>query len=123
MKAGFLWCILCVPALGQLGSTPSQRSIINQDQVAKVINASRVYGNNIGKAFNIAVTDPSGFLTGFLRMDDAFLASTEISIDKARTVALFNGNWTTRELYNATLPGGPFYGSLNITSNGVVLPL
>jgi len=98
-------------AAAEHGSTPSERLSINSTHVEVVLSGAKAYGYAIGKAFNIAVTDRSGFLAGFLRMDNAFLASNEISIDKARTVALSSGKWMTRELYNATQPGGDLYGT------------
>ena len=65
---------------------------------------------------NIAVVDPSGLLVAFLRMDNAYPGSIDISIKKARTSVLFNGI-TSASLYNSSQPGGPLYG-MHITFLG-----
>jgi Haem-degrading len=92
-----------------IGSTPSQRLYINQTQAQAVISAA--VAKNVGFSFsNIAVTDPSGLLVAFLRTDNAFPASIDISIKKARTVSLFQGKYATADLYNASLPSGTLYG-------------
>lgn len=54
---------------------------------------------------NIAVVDPSAQLVAFLRMDNAYLGSVDISIKKAKTVALFNGLFPSYGLYNRSQPG------------------
>jgi uncharacterized protein GlcG (DUF336 family) len=59
---------------------------------------------------NIAVVTPDGFLLAFVRNDNAPLASIEVAIKKARTVALFNGGRTTEALGPLILPGGIIYG-------------
>jgi uncharacterized protein GlcG (DUF336 family) len=43
----------------------------------------------LGIRINVAVTDASGTLAGFLRMPHAFLHSIDIAIDKAYTAASF----------------------------------
>lgn len=43
----------------------------------------------LGVKVNVAVADPSGVLTAFARMPQAFLHSVEIAIDKAYTAASF----------------------------------
>lgn len=93
-----------------LGSTPTERRIINQAQALDVISAAAAQSANISVPVNIAVTDPSGFLVAFLRTDNAFLGSIDISQKKARTVALFNGAFTTQGFYNASQPGMSLYG-------------
>lgn len=54
---------------------------------------------------NIAVVDPSAQLVAFLRMDNAYLGSVDISTKKAKTVALFNGLFPSYGLYNRSQPG------------------
>jgi hypothetical protein len=102
-----------------IGSTPTQRIYINQTQAQAVISAAA--GKALGfSPSNIAVTDPSGLLVAFLRGDNAYPASIDISIKKARTVSLFNGGLTTAQLYNASVPGGTLYGRCLI---GAFFPL
>ena len=73
----------------------------------------------LGVPYNIAITDPSGLLIAFLRMDNSFPGSIEIAQKKARTVSLFNGIYTTAQWYNLTQPGGMAYGIEN-TNRGLV---
>lgn len=60
---------------------------------------------------NIAVVDPSGLLVAFLRMDNAYPGSIDLSIKKARTTVLFNG-LPSGVVYDLAQPGAPFYGRL-----------
>ena len=51
--------------------------------------AAIAHAESLGIRINVAVTDASGTLTGFLRMPSAFLHSIDIAIDKAYTAASF----------------------------------
>ena len=68
---------------------------------------------------NIAIVDPFGKLVAFLRMDNAFLGSIDISIKKAETSVLFNAipNYA---LYKRAQPGGDLYG-IEETNDVIVL--
>lgn len=55
---------------------------------------------------NIAILDPGSRLVAFLRMDNAYLGSVDISIKKAETVAYFNGLFPSYALLNRSEPGG-----------------
>ena len=68
---------------------------------------------------NIAVTDPSGLLVAFLRMDNAFPGSIDISTKKARTSVLFNGI-PSAALYNQSQPDQALYG-IQETNGGLVI--
>jgi len=103
-----------------LGSTPAQRHIIDQNQALAVVNAAAAQAVNISSPSNIAVVDPSGLLVAFLRTDNAFLGSIDISQRKARTVALFNGAYTTADFYNLTQPGQSLYG-IQETNGGLIV--
>jgi len=74
-----------------LGVSPAQRHVVNATQAQQVVDAAVQEAMSIPQPQNIAVTDPAGFLVAFHRMDSAFAASIDISMKKARTVALFNG--------------------------------
>lgn len=100
------------PKDNYIGSTPAQRHIINSTQASAVISAAEAEASSAGLPSNIAVTDSSGLLVAFLKTDNAFVVSTEISIKKARTVTLFNGAYTTAGLYNVSQPGNSLYGML-----------
>lgn len=93
-----------------IGSTPAQRHYVTDVQAQEIIAAARASAEKIIPQ-NIAVVDPSGLLVGFLRMDNAYPGSIDISIKKARTSVLFNGI-TSASLYNGSQPGGALYGML-----------
>lgn len=67
---------------------------------------------------NVAIVDPSGLLVGFLRMDNAYPGSIDISQKKARTAVLFNG-LSSATLGVAALPGGGLYG-IEETNGGLI---
>ncbi|KAL6250949.1 hypothetical protein RBB50_001157 [Rhinocladiella similis] len=103
-----------------LGSSPAQRHIIDAAAAQKVITAASNKAENLSVAENIAVVDPSGSLVAFLKMDNAFPASFDIATKKARTVAGFNGAFTTAGLYNSSQPGAPLYG-VEETNGGLIV--
>jgi glc operon protein GlcG len=57
----------------------------------RVLNASLAVAGELGVAVCVAVTDRSGQLLTFARMDGAALLSVAIAQDKAYTVAAFDG--------------------------------
>ena len=65
------------------------QGVISAEAAAQAMQASLAYAQHIGIRINVAVTDSSGVLAGFLRMPGAFLHSVEIAIDKAYTAAGF----------------------------------
>jgi uncharacterized protein GlcG (DUF336 family) len=108
------------PNMNYLGSTPSQRLELNQTQAMAVIQAASQAASQIGSPSNIAVTDAYGYLVAFLRTNNAFLGSIDISMKKAKTVALFNGAYTSAAFYNLTQPGQMLYG-IEETNSGLVV--
>ena len=99
------------------GSTPSQRHYVNASQAMTVIQAGI---DNSAVPNNIAVLDPSARLVAFLRMDNAYLGSIDISIKKARTVVDFNGEFPSYGLLNRSQPGGDLFG-IEETNRGLVV--
>jgi glc operon protein GlcG len=55
------------------------------------LDAALSRAEEVGGAFDVAVTDEAGRLLAFARMDGAFAHSGDIAIDKAATVAGFGG--------------------------------
>ncbi|KAJ9618862.1 hypothetical protein H2203_008678 [Taxawa tesnikishii (nom. ined.)] len=108
------------PGQNFIGSTPSQRHVIDSQQANAIISAAAAEASSANLPSNIAVTDPSGNLVAFLKTDNAFPGSTDISIRKAKTVGLFNGIYTTGALYNITQPGTALY-SAQYTNGGLVV--
>ncbi|HET6967554.1 MAG TPA: heme-binding protein [Ornithinibacter sp.] len=64
------------------------------------LDAALVRAEEVGGAFNVAVTDSTGGLLAFARMDGAFAVSGSIAQDKAWTVAGFGGI-PTDDFYDA----------------------
>jgi uncharacterized protein GlcG (DUF336 family) len=103
-----------------LGSSPAQRHVVDQSQALKIIQAAAKKSVDITTPANIAVVDPSGTLVSFLRTDNAWAASIDIAMKKAKTVALFNGTFTSAQLQDLVIPGGGLYGAQE-TNGGLVV--
>jgi len=103
-----------------LGSSPAQRHVVNQSQALRIIQAAAEKSLNINTPVNIAVVDPSATLVGFLRTDNAWAGSIDIAMKKAKTVALFNGTFTSAQLQNPSIPGGGLYG-IEESNGGLVV--
>ena len=73
-----------------------------------VIAGARAKAEEIGVAMCIAVTDESGQLIAFERMDGGKITSTIIAQDKAYTAA--GAKRTTQSYGEASQPGKPAYG-------------
>ena len=102
-----------------VGSTPAQRHYVDAKQAQTIINAAVKNATALCVPENIAVVDPSGMLVAFLRQDNAFVGSIDLSIKKARTAVLFNG-LTTEMIGQQAQPGQPLYG-IQETNGGLVL--
>jgi len=88
---------------------------ITLELVKKIIAGAEEEAKKLGISMVISVVDDGGNLMAVHRMDDAWLASIEISQNKAWTsVAL---KMPTAALAEATVPAAELYG-LNTTNNG-----
>lgn len=98
---------------------------ITQKQAQAVIDAAIKKSEQLGVKMNIAVVDSGVNLTGFARMDGAWLGSIDIAIKKAKTARFFNMN--TGEIGKLSQPGGALYniehsnGGLITFPGGVLL--
>jgi uncharacterized protein GlcG (DUF336 family) len=63
--------------------------VISAQATQIALQGAVAHAASLGIVVNVAVTDASGVLAGFLRMPGAFLHSVEIAIDKAYTAASF----------------------------------
>lgn len=110
--------------------------IINRLDIADantLIDAARVRANEIGVPMCIAVTDESGNLLAFERMDGGKITSINLAIDKSYAAAGVQKG--THILGEVSQPGKPAYGldstlggrmvvvagGLPVLSNGVVV--
>jgi uncharacterized protein GlcG (DUF336 family) len=94
------------------------RTSILLDEAQGVIQAALEKAEEIGQPMNVAVVDNGRALKAFARMEDAWLGSVDIAIDKAFTSVSFL--MPTQDLAEMTQPGQPLYG-LEATNNGRVV--
>jgi uncharacterized protein GlcG (DUF336 family) len=81
---------------------------ITEEQARKVLDAAANKARELKTKMDIAVVDVGSNLKAFLRMDQAWLGSIDISIRKAKTARFFDMN--TGEIGKLSQPGGPLYG-------------
>lgn len=70
-------------------SQSTSTAVISVEAASQALAATVSHARQMGISINVAVTDSSGTLAGFLRMPGAFLHSIDIAIDKAYTAASF----------------------------------
>ena len=88
-----------------------------QIQASRAINQAVEKATQLDVNANISVLDSFGHLKSFLRMDNAYLGSIDVSMGKAKTAMLFRMNSeAVGEFLN---PENKTYGLVN-TSGGLV---
>lgn len=92
--------------------------MITLSDARAVIAAAEKKAEEIGQPSNIAVVDAGGNLVAHVRMDNAWIGSVNISINKAWTSRAFD--ISTRELGENSQPGADFYG-INASNGGKVM--
>jgi uncharacterized protein GlcG (DUF336 family) len=92
--------------------------MITSEEARRIISTAEQKAQEISQPMNIAVVDAGTNLKAFLRMEDAWLGSIAISIDKAFTSASFR--MSTQDLVDLTQPGQPLFG-LNTTNEGRIV--
>jgi uncharacterized protein GlcG (DUF336 family) len=80
---------------------------ITLKQAQAVVAAALKKAEEIGTKMNIAVVDAGANLKAFIRMDEAWLGSVDVSIKKAKTARFFD--MPTGEIGKLSQPGGPLY--------------
>lgn len=83
-----------------------QRLDLNDARV--LLQGARARAEEIGQPMCIAITDDSGQLIAFERMDGGKVTSTTIAIDKSFTASA--AKKATHEYGSASQPGAPAYG-------------
>jgi uncharacterized protein GlcG (DUF336 family) len=78
------------------------------DKAQLVLKAAVAKAQEIGQPMNIAVVDAGTNLTAFTRMDEAWLGSIDIAINKAFTAKAFA--ISTLALGQNSQPGDQFFG-------------
>ena len=92
--------------------------MITLEEAQRIISAAEDKARQMGQPMNIAVMDAGRNLVAFHRMDGAWVASTDIAIDKAFTSA--GRGLTTRKLGEMAQPGQPLFG-INTTNSGRIV--
>jgi len=90
---------------------------ISLQQANTVIQQAKAKADEIKIPVNIAVLDTAGYLKSFIRMDEAFLGSIDIAIQKAKTSMLFRAN--SEAVGEFLKPEAAAYGLEN-TNGGLV---
>jgi uncharacterized protein GlcG (DUF336 family) len=84
----------------------------------RVIAAAEKKAQEIGQPMNIAVVDEGGNLVSHVRMDNAWMGSVDISINKAWTARAFDV--ATKDLAKHSQSGGQFFG-IHVSNHGRVM--
>src|SRR5260221_12617402 len=84
----------------------------------RVIAAAERKAQEIGQPMNIAVVDEGGNLVTHVRMDEAWIGSINISMNKAFTSRAFD--ISTKDLAAEAQPGKQFYGIM-VSNDGRVM--
>jgi len=82
--------------------------MITLDDARRVIGAAERKAAELEQPMNIAVADAGGNLIAHVRMDDAWIGSIDISINKAFTARAFD--ISTKDLAKLAMPDGEFFG-------------
>ncbi len=90
---------------------------ITLEQAQAVLAAALKKAVAINTKMDIAVVDAGANLKAFVRMDDAFLGSIDISIKKAKTARFFN--MPTGDLGKLAQPGAPLY-HIEFSNDGLI---
>ncbi len=90
---------------------------ITAQQAQAVLAAALKKAEEINTKMDIAVVDAGANLKAFIRMDDAFLGSIDISIKKAKTARFFN--MPTGDLGKLAQPGAPLY-HIEFSNEGLI---
>jgi len=92
--------------------------MITLEDAKRVITAGERKAREIGQPMNIAVADAGGNLVAHVRMDNAWIGSVDISINKAWTARAFD--IATRDLAQHSQSGGQFFG-IHASNHGRVM--
>ena len=90
---------------------------ITSKEAQDVLMQAAKKANEMGTKMDIAIVDAGANLKAFLRMDDAWLGSIDISIKKAKTARFFDMN--TGEIGKLSQPGKPLY-NIEHSNNGLI---
>jgi len=98
-------------------SGPLEVKDLSADQAQAILAAAMKKAQELKINEDIAVVDAGGNLKAFIRMDNAWIGSIDISIKKAKTSRFFD--MPTGELGKQSQPGGPLY-MIEISNHGLI---
>merc|ERR1712198_233006 len=90
---------------------------ISRETAEKVLAAAVEKSEELVCKMNIAVVDNGANLTGFLRMDGAWIGSVDIAMKKAKTAIFFQMN--TEMIGELSQPGGALF-NIEHSNNGLI---
>jgi uncharacterized protein GlcG (DUF336 family) len=93
---------------------------ITMKQAQAVVAAALKKAEEIGTKMNIAVVDAGANLKAFIRMDEAWLGSVDVSIKKAKTARFFD--MPTGEIGKLSQPGGSLYNIEHSNAGLITFP-
>merc|ERR1719209_456135 len=86
----------------------------------QLLRVAREKSEELGCKMNIAIVDSGANLVAFLRMDGAWLGSTDIAVKKAKTAVFFQMN--TETIGSLSQPGGDLYNIEHSNSGLITFP-
>ena len=92
--------------------------MIHLEDARRIIAAAEKKATEIGQPMNIAVVDHGGNLVAHVRMDNAWMGSIDIAINKAFTSRAFD--ISTKELATLSQPEQQFYG-IHASNHGRIM--
>ena len=91
---------------------------ITLETARRIISAAEKKARDIGQPMNIAVVDVGGNLVAHVRMDNAWIGSVDIAINKAWTARAFD--IPTKQLAELSQSGDQFFG-IHASNGGRVM--
>jgi uncharacterized protein GlcG (DUF336 family) len=95
-----------------------ENGMIKLADARRIIAAAEKKAEQIGQPMNIAVVDQGGNLVAHVRMDNAWIGSVDISINKAWTSRAFD--ISTKDLGKNSQSGDQFFG-IHASNHGRVM--
>src|SRR5271154_5565784 len=97
---------------------PTAVESVNLADARRIIAVAEKKAAEIGQPMNIAVADGGGNLVAHVRMDNAWIGSIDISINKAYTSKAFD--IATKDLATHSQSGGQFFG-IHASNHGKIM--
>src|ERR1700739_1805390 len=97
---------------------PTSVETVTLADAKRIITAAEKKAEEIGQPMNIAVVDAGGNLVAHVRMDNGWIGSVDISINKAWTARAFD--ISTKELAGNSQSGDQFFG-IHVSNHGRVM--